>query len=60
MDKPKRLIKIEKYWEDSATDIEFEESDEGHWIVSINGFLLDFEVNEIAKALKAVNKAGRL
>ena len=60
MDKPKRLTKIEDYHKDSSALVEFEESDAGHWVVRIEGFLLDFEVNEINKALKAANKAGVL
>ena len=58
--KPKRLKKIENYHKHSRVQVAFEESDAGHWIVYIKGFLLDFEVHEIGKALKAVNKAGVL
>lgn len=58
--KPKRLEKLEKYWADSPQEVLFEEQDAGFWCVYINGFFADHELHEIVKALKAVNKAGRL
>ena len=60
MDKPKRLTKLEKYWEDYTGTVEFNEQDSGNWCVYISGFFADFELAEITKALKAANKAGAL
>ena len=58
--KPKRLQKLEAYWEDQVREVKFEESDAGYWEVYIKGFFADFEIAEIANALKAANKAGKL
>ena len=59
-DKPKRLEKLEAYWQDSPQEVKFEEQDVGFWCVYINGYLASHELAEIVKALKAANKAGRL
>ena len=58
--KPARLSKLEQYWQDSSQQVCFEEQDSGYWAVWLDGFFADFEIKEIAKALKAANKAGRL
>ena len=58
--KPKRLEKLEKYWEDYTATVEFNEQDSGNWCVYISGFFSDFELAEITNALRAVNKAGKL
>ena len=60
MPKPKRLQKLENHWADSSQEVAFEEQDLGYWCVYIKGFLAAHELAEIAKALKAANKAGRL
>ena len=60
MNKPKRLQKLEAYWADSSQQVLFEEQDAGYWAVRLDGFFADFEIHEIVKALRAVNKAGRL
>ena len=59
-DKPKRLQKLEAYWEDYTATVEFNEQDSVNWCVYISGFFSDFELYEITKALKAANKAGKL
>ena len=58
--KPARLDKLEEYWKDSHRKVEFEEQDIGSWVVVIQGCFADYELHEIVKALKAVNKAGKL
>ena len=60
MTKPKRLEKLEDHWADQRRAVKFEESDAGYWHVYIKGFFADFEIKEIANALKAANKAGKL
>ena len=60
MTKPKRLQKLEEYYADQYREVKFEESDAGYWHVYIKGFFADFEIAEIARALKAANKAGAL
>ena len=60
MTKPKRLEKLEDHWADQHRAVKFEESDAGYWHVYIKGFFADFEIAEIARALKAANKAGKL
>ena len=59
-DKPARLEKIENYWEQQFRTVEFEEQDIGSWVVVIRGCFADYELHEVVKALKAVNKAGKL
>ena len=59
-DKPKRLEKLEEHWTEQVREVTFEESDAGYWHVYIKGFFADFEIAEIARALKAANKAGKL
>jgi hypothetical protein len=58
--KPARLSKLEAYWEERYCKVEFHEQDEGSWCVEIQGWYAAHELAEIAKALRAVNKAGRL
>ena len=60
-DKTKRMLKIEDYWQSRGGPfVNFHEQDKGHWCVDISGCFADFEIKEIANALKAANKAGRL
>jgi len=59
-DKPKRLQKLEDYWSLRPIDVWFEYEDFDEWTVYMKGYFDAAEVSEIAKALKAVNKAGRL
>ena len=59
--KPARLQKLEAYWEKRlGPTVHFHEQDAGYWCVDIEGCFADFELHEIVKALKAVNKAGKL
>jgi len=58
--KPDRLVKLEEYWYDDMRTVLFEESDANYWMVQIKGIFQDFELAEIARALRAVNKAGKL
>jgi len=58
--KPKRLQKLEEYWLSRGASVHFHEQDTGYWCVDIEGCFADFELHEIVKALKAVNKAGKL
>jgi len=60
MAKPKRLQKIEDHYADSFRNVSFEDEFGGEWMVYIQGHFADFEIKEIANALKAANKAGRL
>jgi hypothetical protein len=60
MDKTKRMLKIEAYWEEQHRTVEFEEQDAGYWHVYVKGYFADHELHEIVKALKAANKAGVL
>ena len=60
MDKTKRMLKIEAYWEEYSPDVEFIEQDNNYWCVRLSGFFSDFELHEITKTLKAANKAGAL
>ena len=51
----------EDYWlERGGPFVAFHEQDEGYWCVDIKGCFADYELHEIVKALKAVNKAGKL
>ena len=60
-DKPARLQKLEDYWlERGGPFVAFHEQDEGYWCADIKGCFADYELHEVAKALKAVNKAGKL
>ena len=58
--KPKRLQKIEDYYQESARAVLFDNRFGGEWMVDIRGHFADFEIDEINRALKAVNKAGKL
>ena len=59
--KPARLQKLEDYWlERGGPFVAFHEQDEGYWCVDIKGCFADYELHEVVKALKAVNKAGKL
>ena len=58
--KPARLIKLEGIYEDSARVVLFDNRFGGEWMVDIRGHFADFEIDEINRALKAVNKAGKL
>ena len=58
--KPARLAKLEAAYEDRVVAVMFEEMDAGYWSVYLDGYFADHELAEIAKALRAVNKAGRL
>ena len=59
-DKPARLLKLEDYYQDSARVVLFDNRFGGEWMVDIRGHFADFEIDEINRALKAVNKAGKL
>ena len=59
-DKPARLLKLEAYYQDSARVVLFDNRFGGEWMVDIRGHFSDFEIDEINRALKAVNKAGKL
>ena len=60
IDKPARLSKLEQYYEDSARVVLFDNEFGGEWMVYISGHFSSVEIDEINRALKAVNKAGRL
>ena len=51
-DKPARLEKLEKYYEDSARVVLFDNRFGGEWMVDIRGHFADFEIKEIAEALE--------
>ena len=59
-DKPARLLKLEAYYQDSARVVLFDNRFGGEWMVDIQGHFADFEFDEINRALKSVNKAGKL
>ncbi len=58
--KPKRLQKIEDYWQDQHRQVYFEEPDAGYWHVYVKGFFADFELAEIAEALKLCNTGTQI
>ena len=58
--KPKHLEKLEEYYQDSARVVLFDNRFGGEWMVDIRGHFADFEIDEINRALKSVNKAGKL
>ena len=58
--KPKHLSQIEEHYKDSARSVVFDNMFGGEWMVDIQGCFADFELHEIVKALRAVNKAGKL
>ena len=58
--KPKRLSQIEEHYKDSARSVVFDNMFGGEWMVDIQGCFADFEMKDIALALLAANKAGRL
>ena len=55
-DMPARLQKLEEYWYDDVRVVLFEEADSGYWMAQIRGVFQDFEIKEIANALKAANR----
>ena len=59
-DKPARLLKLEDYYQESARVVLFDNEFDGEWMVDIRGHFADFEIDEINRALKSVNKAGKL
>ena len=59
-DKPALLLKLEDYYQESARVVLFDNRFGGEWMVDIRGHFADFEIDEINRALKAVNKAGKL
>ena len=58
--KPKRLERLEEYFQDSARVVLFDNRFGGEWMVDIRGTFSSGEIDEINRALKAVNKAGKL
>ena len=48
-DKPARLERLEKYYEDSARVVLFDNRFGGEWMVDIKGCFAGFEIKEIAK-----------
>ena len=58
--KPARLSKIEEHYKDSARGVVFDNMFGGEWMVDIRGCFADFEIKDIASALLAANKAGKL
>ena len=59
-DKPARLEKLEDYYKDSARVVLFDNRFGGEWMVDISGHFSSVEIDEINRALKSVNKAGKL
>lgn len=53
--KPKRLQKIEAAYEDRHVAVEFQYKDFDEWTAYLSGYFADFEIKEIANALKAAN-----
>ena len=51
-DKPARLEKLEKYYEESARVVLFDNRFGGEWMVDIRGHFADFEIKESAEALE--------
>jgi len=58
--KPKRLEKLEAYYQDSARVVLFDNRFGGEWMVDIRGTFSTVEFDEINRAMKAVNQAGKL
>ena len=58
--KPERLEKLEEYYLDSLRVVLFDNRFGGEWMADIREHFADFEIDEINRALKAVNKAGKL
>ena len=58
--KPKRLSQIEDYYQDSSRIVKFDNEFDGEWMVDIRGTFSTVEFDEINRALKAANKAGKL
>ena len=58
--KPNRLERLEEYFQDSARVVLFDNRFGGEWMVDIRGHFADFEIDEINRALKSVNRAGKL
>ena len=54
--KPKRLEKLEEYYQDSARVVLFDNRFGGEWMVDIRGHFADLEIDEINRALKAANR----
>ena len=59
-DKPARLEKLEEHYKDSARNVVFDDLFGGEWMVDIRGCFAGFELKDIANALQAANKAGKL
>ena len=53
--KPKRLEKLEEYYQDSARVVLFDNRFGGEWMVDIRGRFADFEIKEIVEALEEAN-----
>ena len=53
--KPKRLEKLEEYYQDSARVVLFDNRFGGEWMVDIRGHFADFEIKEIVEALEEAN-----
>ena len=58
--KPKHLSQIEEHYKDSARSVVFDNMFGGEWMVDIQGCFAGFELKDIANALLAANKAGKL
>ena len=54
--KPKRLEKLEAYYQDSARVVLFDNRFGGEWMVDIKGCFAGFEIADIARALKVANR----
>ena len=59
-EKPARLEKLEEYYQDSARVVLFDNRFGGEWMIDIRGTFSTVEIDEINRALKSVNKAGKL
>jgi len=59
-EKPARLERLEEYFQDSARVVLFDNRFGGEWMADIRGHFADFEIDEINRAMKSVNKAGKL
>ena len=58
--KPKRLAKLEQHYANSSHVVKFDDGFGGEWMVYISGHFADFQIREIANALRTANKAGKL
>ena len=57
--KPARLIKLEGIYQDSSRVVVFDNMFGGEWMIDIRGTFSSVEIDEINRALKSVNKAGK-